>query len=271
VLWQSFDMQMASRPLPAALRGRLVSRYRHREEAAWRRFDAVVAINADELRYVRDNLPDDVHAFFAPMGIDLSMWPYSWEPVSPPRVAFYGSLASPHNQRHAALCALEVMPRVWARHPSAELWIVGSRPPERIQALATDPRITVTGFVEHVRPLLATMSAVVCPWEGRYGFRSRLVELMALGVPVVASADAVAGMDMRDGDELLLAESADELADGVMTLLEDEPLARAVSRRARGEVEVLFNNEDTYGRLARELCGWLEVRKHGGRAAAAAV
>ena len=86
-------------------------------------------------------------------------------------------------------------------------------------ALARDPRVKVTGFVEEVAPLLASMHAAVVPWIGRYGFRSRVVELMAVGVPVVATPDAVAGMDLHDGEEILLGESTEELARALVALL----------------------------------------------------
>jgi glycosyltransferase involved in cell wall biosynthesis len=269
VLWKSFGMQVGSRPGPDRLKAKLIERYRRREEDAWRQFDAVVAINEEELRYVRETLPEGLHAFFAPMGIDLSNWPYSWEPGGSPRVAFYGALASPHNQRYARACATELMPRVWEQFPDAELWIVGSKPPESIRALTRDPRITVTGFVDDVRATLATMSAVVCPWVGRYGFRSRIVELLATGVPVVASPDAIAGMDFADGEELLLADTPEKMARSVITLLHDEALARNLSSRGRSKVESRYSNEDTYGRLVRELVEWLTARESRPRAASA--
>src|SRR5690606_14691233 len=111
-------------------------------------------------------------------GIDLQKWPYSWQPAQPPRIAYYGGLGSPHNQRDALQCYEEIMPTVWAHFPDVELWIVGSRPPATIQALAEqDSRVTVTGFVERVQDVLQTMTAVLCPWTGKYGFRSRLIEV----------------------------------------------------------------------------------------------
>lgn len=261
ILWHAYARQLQARPLlPDAWRRRAVERYRRKEEHAWRRFDALVAINRDEERYVRQRVPG-AQVIHAPMGTDLSVWPYSWNPASPPRLAYYGSLASPHNQADALRCARRIMPLVWERAPDAELWVVGANPPERIRQLAArDRRIHVTGFVEKVQPLLATMTLVLCPWSGTYGFRSRIVEVMALGVPVLASPDAVAGMELDDGEGLALVSSDRAFAETALALMADAGEARDQSMRARRQVERRFSLADTYERMIEELAGWLRER-----------
>jgi glycosyltransferase involved in cell wall biosynthesis len=146
------------------------------------------------------------------------------------------------------------MPEIWRTFPDAELWLVGSNPPESLRALAVeDSRIKVTGFVESVQQILRTMSVVICPWSGTYGFRSRLVEVMALGVPVVASADAAYGMDLSSGKGIFLCEDIEELVSRTLDLLREPGLAVEQSRLARQQVEDLFSLDNTYIRLMREL------------------
>ena len=255
LLWRSYERQLlAVRWIPGRVARRRVAAYQAREQAAWRDFDALITINRAEHEHVRAVLGDDVPLCYAPMGVDLDLWPYSWNPVLPPRVAYYGGLGSPHNRRDAMHCALAVMPLVWQSCPEAELWIVGSNPPTEIRSLPDrDSRIHVTGFVRDVAPLLTTMSAVLCPWTGTYGFRSRLIELMALGVPVVASSEAVQGMDLTAGVGLLLAESASGMAEAVGPLLSDRQTAQLLSRTGRQVVESSFSFSATYGELARAL------------------
>ena len=146
------------------------------------------------------------------------------------------------------------MPLVWHRIPEAELWLVGSEPPASLLGLQdTDQRVHVTGYVEQIQDLLSTMSLILCPWTGTYGFRSRLVEVMALGVPVIASPDAVYGMDMRDGAGIFLRDSDSDMAEVGLELLEHPAYAKAQSRLARQQVEQKYSFEATYGRLAQEL------------------
>ncbi len=235
-----------------------VRRYRRREESAWDRFDALVAINRVEFDLVDKRKPASQKLFYAPMGADLSIWPSGWQPASPPRLAYYGGLGSAHNEAAALRCHDFIMPGIWQQIPDAELWLVGSNPSGRLQQLTRDPRVIVTGFVDNVQDVLRTMSLVLCPWTGTYGFRSRLVEVMALGVPVVATPAAVDGMELVSGRGLLLADSDDALADAALQLLlEPEHLAEQ-SRMARSEMERLYSFENTYGRLMVELREWLE-------------
>jgi len=254
VLWQAYESELTNLA-PAwvgPLRDRRVHAYRRREEAAWAEFDALIAISAGEAAYARSVLPEKP-ILVAPMGIDLTKWPYGWSPVTPPRVAFYGGLSGPLNCQSVVRCVQQIMPLVWQDVPDAEFWIVGANPPPEITALRADSRIHVTGFVPDVASLLATMRVVLCPWRGTYGFRSRLIEVMAVGTPIVATPDAVFGMGLDAGRGLLLAEQDIALAAHCHRLIENLRMAQSQSAQAREQVEREFSFEATYGRLAREL------------------
>jgi glycosyltransferase involved in cell wall biosynthesis len=153
------------------------------------------------------------------------------------------------------------MPRIWKRYPDAELWLVGSNPSERLRRLTSDSRVKVTGFVEKVQDVLCIMSLVLCPWSGNYGFRSRIVEVMALGVPVVATPLAVDGMELESGRGIILADSDNALAERALELLSAPNQLAAQSRLARAEMERLYSLDNTYGRLMTELHDWLEARQ----------
>jgi glycosyltransferase involved in cell wall biosynthesis len=199
------------------------------------------------------------------MGLDLSAWPHSWDPSAPPRRGYYGGLGSAHNAREAMRCHREIMPRIWKDHPSAELWIIGSKPPPEILALKEDPRVRVTGFVERAQDVLQTLSVCLCPWTGTYGFRSRLVEVMAVGVPVVASPDAAYGMEFEHGRGIFFERDDESMARAAGRLVADAAFARAQSAAARASVETHYSFPATYGRLAAELLSF----SSGGRTPAA--
>lgn len=263
VLWRSYARQLDQvGGLPGPLKRWAVRRYRNREESAWRAYDGVTAINDEERRYVEERgLPRSSRVFCAPMGVRLERWPYRWSPATPQRLAFYGGFRGAQNQQGARRCVEKILPEIRKRFPETELWLVGSEPPEWMSALASDPRIRVTGFVDDVASVLATMTAVLCPWSGTYGFRSRLVEVMAVGTPVVASKDAVDGMGILDGQGILLGETDADLAAGAMRIMESPELAATLSRLARERAETLFGLDQTYGRWIREIQEWLPSRE----------
>jgi len=102
---------------------------------------------------------------------------------------------------------------------------------------------------------------ILCPWSGAYGFRSRIVEVMALGVPLVASPEAVDGMELESGRGIILANSDNAMAERALELLSAPDQLEAQSRLARSEMERLYSLENTYGRLMTELRDWLIRRR----------
>ena len=261
LLYKSLERSLERMPsLPARLRRWVVQRYRVQEERAWRHFDYLIAINRREQRKIEEFAGDDKSCLFTPMGIDLALWPYSYRRHTTLRIAYYGGLASQENELSALLCHDVIMPMIWAVFPEAELWLVGSGPSERVKALQEDGRVKVTGFVERVGDVLSSMSLVLCPWKGSFGFRSRVIEVMALGIPLIASSEAVEGMELVDGRGLLLRDSPPEMASTAITLLQNPEKLTELSLSARGEIERLYSLDKTYGKLMEHLSRLVTLR-----------
>src|ERR1700752_294681 len=257
ILWQAHARQLDEGKAPEWWKRRALNQYKKNEEESWEKFDGVIAINHEELKYVERRLPDSTSVFYAPMGTDLMRWPYFWRPSQTPKVAYYGGLSSRHNQDDALKCAHQIMPRIWEKFPKAELWLIGSNPPERLKVLSSDPRIKVTGYVDEVGKRLGQMSVVVCPWTGRYGFRSRLIEVLATGVPLVASNDAVWGMGLTHGEGIMLGSTEQELIEHALRIIQEPAFAKDLSSAGRQWVEDNFSFENTYGKFGIELSQWL--------------
>ena len=261
ILWQSYIKQQdAQNHLPDWWKHRQLRKYTIAEEQAWKSFDGIIAINREEEQYVKARVSKSTKVFYTPMGIDLSDWNYNWQPqTEPQRVAYYGGLSSPHNQQSALDCFSKIMPVIWKQKPDTELWIVGSNPPIEILNLTEqDERIKVTGFVENVKEILKQVSAVICPWKGLYGFRSRLIEVMALGIPLVTTPDAVYGMELENEQGVLLCKDEAEMAETTLKLLQCLTFASDQSRLARQTVEKLYSIENTYHKLSENLVEWID-------------
>lgn len=260
VLWQSYALQINSGSLsPAWWKTRQIKKYKKTEQGAWEKFDGIITINKEEHLYVQDKVNNRTQLFYAPMGIDLSTWDYSWRPEDrPQRVGYYGALASPHNQRSALECYEKIMPPIWRDLPDTELWIVGSSPPEKILRIAEkDSRVKVTGFVNDIKSVLKTMSVIVCPWKGIYGFRSRFIEVMALGIPLVTTNDAVYGMELENNRGVLLEDTCTNISRTALRLLTDIKYSKEQSLLAHREVSRLYSLDNTYHKLAGDLYSWL--------------
>jgi len=143
----------------------------------------------------------------------------------------------PNAQAAMHLCT-EIMPLVWAKHPDARLAIVGNAPPHRLRAQGVDGRIRIVGFVPEMAPWLGSATVAVAPILAKAGMQLKLLEAMACGTPLVASSMAAAGLDARDGKDLLVADGPSEFAGAISTLLGSPPLRErlaAAGRRVAGE------------------------------------
>src|SRR6266850_381274 len=82
ILWQTYARQLNAKPVvPEWWKRRRVGKYRAQEEQAWTLFDGLIAINHEEMKYVTPRTSGATKVFHAPMGTDLELWPYSWQPV----------------------------------------------------------------------------------------------------------------------------------------------------------------------------------------------
>jgi glycosyltransferase involved in cell wall biosynthesis len=102
-------------------------------------------------------------------------------------------------------------------------------------ALESDA-VHVTGTVDDVRPYLRHAAAVVAPLRLARGIQNKVLEAMAMGRPVVASAACAAPIDAVPGRHLLTASDADEFATSLVTLLGAPETAAAIGGAARERI-----------------------------------
>ena len=217
---------------------RLGSLLRRADVAAWRRFDRRVAKRASAIVVFTERDRAAV-ARVAP-GADVHVIPIGVAPASEPlnatgsedAIVFVGSFVHPPNVDAALLLVREILPRLRVRHPGTTVYVVGEQPPAELLALA-GKGVVVTGRVPHVEPYLDRAAVAVAPLRQGGGMRIKVLETLAAGKALVATPLAVAGLDVRDGFHVLLAEGPAGFADAVSGLL-DDPQARAeLGRHAR--------------------------------------
>lgn len=150
-----------------------------------------------------------------------------------PLIVFTGQMDYPPNVQAVESFARRSLPRIRRRHPDARFAIVGRKPTRAVQALAAIPGVVVTGSVPDVRGWLAAADVVVAPLRIARGIQNKVLEAMAMGRPVVASADAAKGIDAVHGTEILVAVDPSVEADMVADLLADPKRASALGFAAR--------------------------------------
>jgi glycosyltransferase involved in cell wall biosynthesis len=127
----------------------------------------------------------------------------------------------------------EVWPGIVAERPSATFAIVGQKPHPRLERLRGVPGVTLTGWVESVTPYLLGASVFIMPFRIGSGTRLKLIEAMAAAKAIVSTPIGAEGFAVRDGQELLLAETAEEMGTAVRHLLNHPQERQQLGQNAR--------------------------------------
>ena len=147
----------------------------------------------------------------------------------------------------------EVFPIVRREFPNAKFTIVGSQPAPEIRQLGKSIGVSVTGFVPDTRKILRTAAVSVAPLRIARGIQNKVLEAMAMGVPVVATSSAAQGVEGLAGRDYLVADTASRFAENVCQLLRDPEEAREQGMRGRRFVEDTYDWEIVFEPLDKLL------------------
>jgi len=134
-----------------------------------------------------------------------------------------------------------IWPLLRARRPELRLEIVGSRPPRSVRRLNGKDNVRVIASVADVRPYLGRANVALCPIRIRAGIQNKMLEAMALGVPLVANSICCEGLEVVPGRHLLAAEDAVQFASAVELLLDNAILRENLLVAGRAFVERYHN------------------------------
>jgi sugar transferase (PEP-CTERM/EpsH1 system associated) len=211
-------------------------------EAAERRlaghFDLCTCTTRAELESLRGlgvTTPTD----WFPNGVDSSTFTPAPE-YDPNLIVFIGRMDYYPNQQAVTTFCRDILPVLQRQRPQVRFTIVGAEPPASIRDLGRLPNVSVTGSVPDVRPHVTRAALTIAPLAIARGTQNKILESMAMGVPVVCSVEASKGVDAIAGEHLLSATGVSEYVDAIGRIL-DSPQLRAGLARA-GRERVLTNH-----------------------------
>ena len=146
---------------------------------------------------------------------------------------FNGALTYSANYQSMEFFLDRIFPSVLARVPAARLRITGKNGGVAVDRLRLNDHVSLTGYVEDIRPTVAASSACIVPLLSGGGTRLEILEAMALGTPVVSTSKGAEGLDVADGEHLLIADTPGHFADQTVRLLQDPQLRSRLASNAR--------------------------------------
>ena len=170
-----------------------------------------------------------------PNGVDAGYFCPGEAPYDPDTISFIGRMDYYPNQECMTRFCADIWPLLKFSRPALKLLIVGADPSPSITQLGEIEGVTVTGSVPDVRPYIRQSALMVAPLNIARGTQNKILEAMAMGVPVVTSRLAAAGVDAESGTHFLVADAPQECLEAILGIVgcsaERERLAQAGRQR----------------------------------------
>lgn len=174
---------------------------------------------------VLDGEVPNVPKFVVPNGVDTSYFKLSAHCSEPSSLVFTGMMAYLPNYDGMLYFLDEIFPLVQKQVPEAKIYIVGNRPPKALLKRASD-KVTITGFVDDVRPFVSRATVYVVPLRMGGGTRLKVLEAMAMKKPIVTTSIGCEGIDVTHGESVLIEDDPEGFARALVELLRNANLRR---------------------------------------------
>ena len=252
---QAKILRHARNPLERLISLEELPKLRRDEPRLCRRFDCVLTSTELDREFLA--VPG---VRLVPNGVDLEYYqPCDAQPERD-TIVFYGRLSYVANAEAIRWFLRDVFPRICAEQPATRLLVVGPSPSRFVRRAASE-RVIVTGRVEDVREYIRQARAVVCPIRFAVGTQNKALEPMAMGVPVVATSEAIAAMPAQPDRDLLIGDDAAAFARQAVRLLRDDALRALIARHGREYVQTHHDWGPIVGDLARHYAAMIARRR----------
>jgi glycosyltransferase involved in cell wall biosynthesis len=201
-------------------------------------FDLISLVSPKDRKFLLEKSleKENKHVRVYTNGIDLLSRPYQG-PGRNPVIVFIGNMRTVHNKMACKYAVEEILPRVRENIPNARFRIVGAAPPSTQSKFNRIDGVTVTGWVDSIPEATKGAACGFGVMKVAGGLQNKILEYMAIGLPVVANEMGTEGINIQPGSEVLVGSNDEEIADYIISLFRNEKLRNRLAARARKFVE----------------------------------
>lgn len=232
-----------------------LSKLDHALAGLYQRGVAFTVVSESELAYLRHLSPSGERMAIVPNGVDtIANQPDPTVQPKPYTLIYTGAVTYYANYEAVAFFIRDVWPLVRARYPQAQFTVTGGTGKVDVSDLAAQPGVIFSGFLPSVADAVRQSCALVATLQTGGGTRLKILEAMALGTPVIATTKGAEGLTVNDGENILIADSAPEIAAAVGRLFDEAGLRERLAAGGR----VLVEQHYDWGVLTGQLIEMIE-------------
>ncbi|MFW9875651.1 MAG: glycosyltransferase family 4 protein [Candidatus Thorarchaeota archaeon] len=230
-----------------------LTRYKELELKYTGENDLVISVSENDYQFFKKAFPEKDHLKI-PIGQDLTGYlTYNSDSKYKNTILFYGSMSSEQNIKAFFRLYNHILPTIKSKTPGVELIVLGANPPEKIKKLHNGKDVFVTGLVKDIREWISKAGLMILPLEIAGGFRTRVVEVMAMGVPVIGTKNALDCIEIVDGIHGFVTDSNEYMANCAVKLFNDLTLRNQMAEECKRFASERYSIEATYGQLSKFL------------------
>ena len=206
------------------------------EKIAYKNADVVLTVSETEKQLLIASGVEKSKIFAAPNGVDTVSFQKSVDAQTIRKkygfadskiVVFVGNLSYLPNREAMQLISSTIAPKVNAEIPGAKFVVVGKKPTQSLSG------IYFTGFVDSVADVLKVSDVGIAPLLHGSGTRLKILEYFSSGIPVVSTSVGAEGIEVKDGENIFIADKPEDFAAQITKLLKDNALSFAVGQAGR--------------------------------------
>lgn len=217
-----------------------------------REFDKTIFVAQKEADLINEEVGSD-KVVAIPIGVDYEYFSHKESSVSKVEnmISFLGQMSVAHNESAAIYFIEKILPMVKTRVPKSKFVIIGGGVSERLFKYASED-IIITGRVDDVRTYIQKSKVFVCPLKFGSGIKTKNLEAMAMGVPVVTTEIGAENIDAKSDEQWYIVRNDIDFVEKVVLLLEDEKKNRHIGKNGQQYVKENWTWDKT-SRLFKEI------------------
>lgn len=231
---------------------RLQSRRMEEEEKRWcPKVDLNVMVSDTDRHYLQ-NVVGSGQFTVVPNGVDTDAFAPSDRPPDTEEVVFVGGTSWFPNKDALQFFSDEVLPSLRKLSPDVSVSWIGRATNDEIKRFSAHPNLTLTGYVDDIRPYVSKAACFIVPIRVGGGTRIKILDGWAMGKAIVSTTIGCEGLRANHGENILIADSAEDFARAIHSVLKDHDTRRELEAAGRRTVEDTYSWEIIGAHLNQE-------------------